>query len=386
MGERHLFTSEAVCIGHPDKMADQISDAILDEMIRQDPNSRVACETMITTGLAIISGEVTTKAYVEVPKVVRQVVREIGFDASEKGFDYKTCGVLTMIDRQSPDIADAVDEDRAKNKELGAGDQGIMFGYACDETDVLMPLPIHLAVGICRKLRTVRETGKLPYVWPDGKSMVTVEYENGTPKRVHTVVCSTQHSPDVQNKQLQEEIVEQVIKPVIPESMQSRDINYFVNPSGRFVVGGPQGDCGMTGRKIIADTYGGMGHHGGGAFSGKDPTKVDRTATYAARHVAKNVVAAGLAKRCEVQLSYAIGVSEPISVHLNTFGTGRVAEDKLAALIREHFVFTPAGMIKYYNLRRPIFKETARDGHFGITRENAAWERLEKVESLKKSV
>jgi S-adenosylmethionine synthetase len=381
MAHQHLFTSEAVCIGHPDKLSDQISDAVLDEMLRQDPMSRVACETLVTTGIVVVSGEITTRGYVEIPEVVRQVVREVGYDGSEKGFDYKTCGVLTMIDKQSADIAAAV---KRKGRPLGAGDQGIMFGFACDETDVYMPLPIHLAQAICRTLRRVRESGALPFVWPDGKSMVTVEYDDGVPRRVHTVVCSTQHSPKVSNATLRREVIARVIKPSIPARLLDRDTIFYVNPSGRFVVGGPQGDCGMTGRKIIADTFGGMGHHGGGAFSGKDPTKVDRTATYAARHAAKNVVAAGLARRCEIQISYAIGVAEPISIHVDTYGTGEISDERISALIRDHFDFTPAGMIDYYRLRRPIYKETARDGHFGVERPTAPWERLEKVAALKK--
>jgi S-adenosylmethionine synthetase len=341
---------------------------------------------MVKTGLAIVAGEITTRAYVEIPDVVRQTIKEVGFDGSEKGFDYKTCGVISMIDKQSTDIAGAVDEDADKNKELGAGDQGIMFGFACDESDAYMPLPIYLSHKICRRLRQVRESGEMPYIWPDGKCMVTVEYSDGRPLRVHTVVCSTQHSPDVPNKKLRAEVTEQVIRKVIPKKLLDKKVNYYVNPSGRFVIGGPLGDCGVTGRKIIADSYGGMGHHGGGAFSGKDPTKVDRSATYAARHVAKNVVAAGLARRCEVQVSYAIGMAEPVSIFVETFGTGRISDEKISELVRRHFVFKPADIIKYYDLRRPIYKDTARDGHFGVDRPNAPWERLEKVPALKKAL
>ncbi|MBI4231724.1 methionine adenosyltransferase [Candidatus Peregrinibacteria bacterium] len=381
---KRLFTSESVCIGHPDKMSDQISDAILDAMLKEDPYSRVACETMVKTGIVIVAGEITTKTYVEIPDVVRNTVREIGYDSSEIGFDYHTCAVTVMIERQSADIAEAVDEDSGKGKDLGAGDQGIMFGYACRETPNFMPLPITLSRSICTKLVDARQSGELPFLRPDGKSQVTVEYDGEKPIRVHTVVVSTQHSPNVTQKELREAVIEGVVKKVIPGQYIDNKVIYHINPSGRFVIGGPQGDCGMTGRKIIADTYGGMGHHGGGSFSGKDPTKVDRSATYTARHVAKNVVAAGLADRCEIQISYAIGVSKPLSIFIDTFGTNKIADEKIEQLIQKNFVFKPGEIIDYYDLRRPIYKATARYGHVGVEGENYTWERLEKVDALKK--
>ena len=379
---RWLFTSEAVCMGHPDKMADQISDAVLDAIIKDDSEARVACETLVKTGMVLVSGEITTKTYIEIPEVVRQTVKEIGYDSSGIGFDYHTCAVLTSVSQQSADIDDAVSTDSGKGKELGAGDQGIMFGYASNETRTYMPLPIDLARAICLRAAEVRQNGDVGWLRPDGKAQVTIEYEDDRPARVHTVVCSVQHDPNVSRKQIEADIREKVIAPILPPGMIDKNIRYYINPSGRFVIGGPQGDCGLTGRKIIADTYGGMGHHGGGAFSGKDPTKVDRSASYAARHAAKNVVAAGLAARCEIQLSYAIGVSEPISIWVETFGTGKLPDAKLAELVNKHFDFTPSGMIKYYNLLRPIYKATARYGHVGVERPEVTWEKLEKVDAL----
>jgi S-adenosylmethionine synthetase len=381
---RWLFTSEAVCMGHPDKMADQISDAVLDALIKDDPDARVACETLVKTGFVLVSGEITTSTYIEIPEIVRQTIKEIGYDSSGIGFDYHTCGVLSSVSKQSADIDDAVSTDAEKGKELGAGDQGIMFGYASNETRTFMPLPIDVARSICLRAAEVRQSGEVSWLRPDGKAQVTVEYEGDRPARVHTVVCSVQHDPDVTHKQIEAEIIEKVVKPVLPPGMVDKNIKYYINPSGRFVIGGPQGDCGLTGRKIIADTYGGMGHHGGGAFSGKDPTKVDRSASYAARHAAKNVVAAGLADRCEIQLSYAIGIAKPISIWVETFGTGRVADGKLAEIVESNFDFSPAGMIKYYNLRRPIYKATARYGHVGVDRPEVTWEKLEKVDALKR--
>jgi len=383
--KKRVFTSEAVCVGHPDKMADQISDAILDEMLREDPFSRVACETMVKTGMVIVAGEITTKTYVEIPEVVRQVIKEIGYTDSSMGFDWKTCGILSAIEPQSPDIAMGVSENVKKNKPLGAGDQGIMFGYATRETQTYMPLPIDLAHKICRKLAEVRENGKLPFLRPDGKSQVTIEYDdNGNPFRVDAVIVSAQHSPDVKYNNLREAIIEDVVKKVIPTKYLDKGTRYYINPTGRFVIGGPLADCGMTGRKIIVDTYGGMAHHGGGSFSGKDPTKVDRSAAYVTRHVAKNIVAAGLADKCEIQVSYAIGISEPISIAVDTYGTGKISDEKILALIKENFDLTPGGMIDYYDLRRPIYKNTARWGHFGIEDKDYTWEKLEKVDALKK--
>ena len=375
--DRFLFTSESVTEGHPDKMADQISDAILDACLEQDPTSRVACETLTCTGLVVVAGEITTKAYVDFQSLVRETVREIGYDDALKGFDCNTCGVISTINRQSPDIAQGVDTG-------GAGDQGMMFGYATNETPELMPTPISLAHRLAEKLTEVRKNGKLPYLRPDGKSQVTVEYDSDyTPVRVDAVVISTQHSSDVDNKQLRAEILEHVIKAVIPAELLDANTKFHINPTGRFVIGGPMGDTGLTGRKIIVDTYGGMGRHGGGAFSGKDPTKVDRSAAYMARYVAKNIVAAGLADRCEVQLAYAIGVAEPVSVRVDTFGTGTVSEQRLVELIRENFKLTPKGIIESLNLRRPIFKKTAAYGHFGRTGEGFTWEATDKAEALK---
>ena len=380
-----FFTSEAVTMGHPDKMADQVSDAVLDAIIKDDPNARVACETLVKTGMVLVAGEITTNTYIEVPEVVRQTIKEIGYDSSEIGFDYHTCAVLTAISQQSADIDDAVTADKDKGKELGAGDQGIMFGYASNETENYMPLPIDLARKIVWRAADVRLNGEVGWLRPDGKAQVTIEYEGAKPVRIHTVVASMQHSPTVSHKQIEKDLIEKVIKPVLPPGLIDKNIIYHINPSGRFVIGGPQGDCGVTGRKIICDTYGGMGHHGGGAFSGKDPTKVDRSACYAARHAAKNVVAAGLADRCEIQLSYAIGVAKPLSVFVETFGTGKVSPEKLTKIVEESFDFSPKGLIEYYNLRRPIYKNTARYGHVGVDRPECTWEKIEKVDLLRKA-
>ncbi len=375
--DRFLFTSESVTEGHPDKIADQISDAILDACLEQDPLSRVACETLTCTGLVVVAGEITTQAYVDFQTLVRETVRGIGYDDALKGFDCNTCGVISTINRQSPDIAQGVDTG-------GAGDQGMMFGYATNETPELMPAPISLAHRLAEKLTEVRKNGKMPYLRPDGKSQVTVEYDsNYRPIRVDAVVISTQHAENVTNEQLRKEILEQVIKTVIPAELLDAKTKYHINPTGRFVIGGPMGDTGLTGRKIIVDTYGGMGRHGGGAFSGKDPTKVDRSAAYMARYVAKNIVAAGLAERCEVQLAYAIGVAEPVSVRIDAFGTGTVSEQRLVELVRENFSLTPKGIIESLNLRRPIFKKTAAYGHFGRSGESFTWEATDKAAALK---
>ena len=391
--ERHLFTSESVTEGHPDKMCDQISDAILDALMEQDPMSRVACETCTTTGLVMVMGEITTNAYVDIQKIVRDTVREIGYTRGKYGFDADTCGVITAIDEQSADIALGVDkaleakENKMSEEEIaaiGAGDQGMMFGYASDETPELMPYPISLAHKLARKLTEVRKDGTLKYLRPDGKTQVTVEYdENGTPKRLDAVVLSTQHDPDVTQEQIHEDIKKYVFDPIIPEGMVDENTKFFINPTGRFVIGGPHGDSGLTGRKIIVDTYGGMARHGGGAFSGKDCTKVDRSAAYAARYVAKNIVAAGIAKKCEIQLSYAIGVAHPTSIMVDTFGTGKLSDEKLVEIIRENFDLRPAGIIQMLNLRRPIYKQTAAYGHFGRNELNLPWEQLDKAELLK---
>jgi len=391
--ERHLFTSESVTEGHPDKMCDQISDAILDALMEQDPMSRVACETCTTTGLVMVMGEITTNAYVDIQKIVRDTVREIGYTRGKYGFDADTCGVITAIDEQSADIALGVDkaleakENKMSEEEIaaiGAGDQGMMFGYASDETPELMPYPISLAHKLARKLTEVRKDGTLKYLRPDGKTQVTVEYdENGTPKRLDAVVLSTQHDPDVTQEQIHEDIKKYVFDPIIPEGMVDENTKFFINPTGRFVIGGPHGDSGLTGRKIIVDTYGGMARHGGGAFSGKDCTKVDRSAAYAARYVAKNIVAAGIAKKCEIQLSYAIGVAHPTSIMVDTFGTGKLSDEKLVEIIRENFDLRPAGIIQMLNLRRPIYKQTAAYGHFGRTDVDLPWEKTDKAELLK---
>ena len=391
--ERLLFTSESVTEGHPDKMCDQISDAILDALLEQDPMSRVACETATTTGLVMVMGEITTKGYVDIQKVVRNTVREIGYDRAKYGFDCDTCGVIVALDEQSPDIAMGVDkaleakENKMTDEELeaiGAGDQGMMFGYATNETDEYMPYPIYLAHKLARQLTKVRKDGTLRYLRPDGKTQVTVEYdENGKPFRLDAVVLSTQHDPEVSQEQIHEDIKKYVFDAIIPADMVDENTKYFINPTGRFVIGGPHGDSGLTGRKIIVDTYGGMARHGGGAFSGKDCTKVDRTAAYAARYAAKNVVAAGLAKKCEIQLSYAIGVACPTSIRVDTFGTGKVSDEKLVEILRENFDFRPAGMIKMLDLRRPIYKQTAAYGHFGRTDIDLPWEKTDKVDALK---
>ena len=375
--DRFLFTSESVTEGHPDKIADQISDAILDACLQQDPYSRVACETLTCTGLVVVAGEITTKAYVDFQTVVRETVKEIGYDDALKGFDSNTCAVISTINRQSPDIAQGVDTG-------GAGDQGMMFGYATNETPELMPTPISLAHKLAQKLSEVRKSGKMAYLRPDGKSQVTVEYDaNHKPVRVDAVVISTQHAEEVGNEQLRAEILEHVIQAVIPAELLDADTKYHINPTGRFVIGGPMGDSGLTGRKIIVDTYGGMGRHGGGAFSGKDATKVDRSAAYMARYIAKNVVASGLADRCEVQLAYAIGVADPVSIRVDTFGTGKVGEQRLVELVRENFKLTPKGIIESLNLRRPVFKKTAAYGHFGRTGDTFTWEAIDKAAALK---
>jgi S-adenosylmethionine synthetase len=373
---RYLFTSESVTEGHPDKIADQISDSILDAILAQDPVGRVACETLVTTGMAIIAGEITTSCYVDFPKIVRDTIKDVGYTRAKFGFDSETCAVLSSIHEQSPDIAMGVDPG-------GAGDQGLMFGYACRETEELMPMPIMLAHKLVKGLSCARRDGVLDYLRPDGKSQVSIEYDSGRPVRVDTVVVSTQHSAEVSNETLREDIQEKIIDRVIPADMVDKNTRYLINPTGRFVVGGPHGDAGVTGRKIIVDTYGGAAPHGGGAFSGKDPTKVDRSACYMARYVAKNVVAAGLADRCQVQLAYAIGVAEPVSVYVDTFGTGKVSEDKLSELVRSHFKLTPRGIIEALDLRRPIYKKTAAFGHFGRTEPEFTWERTDKATGLK---
>ena len=392
--EKRLFTSESVTEGHPDKICDQISDAILDELMRQDPMSRVACETSITTGLVLVMGEITTKGYVDIQKIVRDTVREIGYDRAKYGFDADTCGVIVALDEQSTDIAMGVDkaleakENKMSDEEIeaiGAGDQGMMFGFASNETEELMPLPISLAHKLTKQLTKVRKDGVLAYLRPDGKSQVTVEYdENDKPVRIEAVVLSTQHDPDVTQEQIHEDIKKYVFEPVLPKEMLDEDTKYFINPTGRFVIGGPHGDSGLTGRKIIVDTYGGYARHGGGAFSGQDCTKVDRSAAYAARYVAKNIVAAGIAEKCEIQLSYAIGVAQPTSIMVDTFGTGKIHDDKLVDIIRENFDLRPAGIIKMLDLRRPIYKQTAAYGHFGRTDLDLPWEKLDKVDVLKK--
>lgn len=375
---KFIFTSESVTEGHPDKIADQVSDAVLDAVLKDDPSGRVACETLVTTGICIVAGEITTKTYVDVPRLVRGVINHIGYNDAAFGFDCKTCAVVNMIQSQSPDIAMGVDTG-------GAGDQGLMFGFACDETPELMPLPIMLAHKLVRQLSESRRSGEVPYLRPDGKSQVSVEYADGRPKRIDAVVLSTQHDDDVTSKQIEEDIREYIIKPVIPSGMIDSQTKFHINPTGRFVIGGPHGDTGLTGRKIIVDTYGGMGRHGGGAFSGKDPTKVDRSACYMARYVAKNLVASGLASRVEVQLAYAIGVAEPVSINVNTFGTSKVDDARLAEIIRENFSLTPEGMIKHLNLRRPIYQKTAAFGHFGRTEDTFSWEATDKAEVLREA-
>ncbi|MCH2280563.1 MAG: methionine adenosyltransferase [SAR324 cluster bacterium] len=378
-----LFTSESVTEGHPDKMSDQISDAILDALLEQDSSSRVACETLVTTGMVVVAGEVTSEAIVDMQKVVRNTIEEIGYIDSNMGFDFNTCAVLISLDKQSDNIAQGVNEGEGAHTEQGAGDQGLMFGYACEETPELMPLPIQLAHRLTERLTEVRKSGTLEYLRPDGKSQVTVRYVDGEPKSIEAVVISTQHSEDVSQEKLQEDIISNVINEVIPSKYLNGSPKFHINPTGLFVIGGPQGDCGLTGRKIIVDTYGGMGRHGGGAFSGKDPSKVDRSAAYAARHVAKNVVAAGLASRCEVQLAYAIGVAEPVSVSVDTFGTGRIEEAKIINLIRDNFELKPAGLISYLKLLRPIYRKTSAYGHFGREVPEFTWEATDKADKLR---
>jgi S-adenosylmethionine synthetase len=395
MGYKHLFTSESVTEGHPDKICDQISDAVLDAIYAQDPRARVACESAVTTGLVLVMGEITTNCYVDIPKVVRETIKEIGYTRAKYGFDGETCAVITSIDEQSTDIAMGVDKAlEAKSGEMeegeieatGAGDQGLVFGYACDETSEYMPMPISLAHQLARKLSEVRKSGELSYLRPDGKSQVTVEYDGNTPVRVDTVLISSQHDPNVEHDVIERDIIEKVIKPVVSANLMDARTRFLVNPTGRFVIGGPNGDSGLTGRKIIVDTYGGMARHGGGAFSGKDPTKVDRSAAYAARYAAKNVVAAGLAKQCEIQIAYAIGVAKPVSVCIDTHGTGVIADQEIARVVQATFDFRPAAIIRDLNLRSPIYKQTAAYGHFGRNDLNLPWERLDKVEQLKQAL
>jgi len=381
-GTEYLFTSESVTEGHPDKMADQISDAVLDALLTQDKNSRVACETLLKTGMVLVSGEITTNGYADLPEIARGVVRDIGYDSSSMGFDWNTCAVLSSISHQSPDIARGVDKESQGKRDIGAGDQGMMFGYATDETEELMPLPIVLAHRITRRLAEVRHSGALPFLRPDGKSQVTVRYQDDRPQEVTTIVVSSQHAEDVEYQTLREAVIEEVVKPVVPPGLRKNDVTYYVNPTGRFVVGGPAGDCGLTGRKIIVDTYGGRARHGGGCFSGKDPSKVDRSAAYAARYIAKNIVAAGLAKRAEIQLAYAIGVSAPVSLMVTTFGTGTYPDAKLPELVRRLFPVKPADIIEQLDLLRPIFRATAVGGHFGRQEEQFTWERTDRVASL----
>ncbi|MGD8266855.1 MAG: methionine adenosyltransferase [Desulfobacterales bacterium] len=381
--EQFFFTSESVTEGHPDKVADQISDAILDAIIGQDKQCRVACETLVTTGIAFVAGEITTNCYVDIPQIVRQTIRDIGYCSSQMGFDCQTCSVITSIDQQSPDIAQGVNVGEGLFKDQGAGDQGLMFGFATDETPELMPMPVMYAHKLTRRLATVRKNGALDFLRPDGKSQVTIEYENGSPRRVDTVVVSTQHKPDVTHEQIREAVIEEVIKKVIPVDMIDGDTKYYINPTGKFVVGGPMGDCGLTGRKIIVDTYGGQGSHGGGCFSGKDPSKVDRSASYMGRHIAKNVVAAGLAKKCEVQIAYAIGVAQPVSVMVDLMGTGAIPKARVKEIIREVFDLRPAAIIEYLDLLRPIYLPTAAYGHFGRDEDSFSWERTNKADEMR---
>ena len=381
----YLFTSESVSMGHPDKLADQISDGVLDALLAQDPLSRVACETMVTTGMAIISGEITTKAQVDYQAIVRDVIRDVGYTDDHMGICADTCGVLLSIDRQSPDIAQGVNDDAAAGKEIGAGDQGLMFGFACNDTPELMPLPIALSHRILNRLTAARQNNEVSWLRPDSKSQVTVEYDGNTPVRIDTVVVSTQHSPEVENAEIRSFVIDEIILPLLPVDMVTDQIKYHINPTGRFVTGGPHGDCGLTGRKIIVDTYGGWGRHGGGAFSGKDPTKVDRSAAYMARHIAKNIVAAELAERCEVQLAYAIGVTEPVSVHVDTQGTGRIEDSRICEIIRDLFPLTPGGIIKYLDLQRPIYRLTAAGGHFGRSEPEFTWENTSRVAELREA-
>ncbi|MEA2083783.1 MAG: methionine adenosyltransferase [Thermodesulfobacteriota bacterium] len=379
----YLFTSESVSEGHPDKVADQISDAILDAILEQDTKARVACETLVTTGMALIAGEITTSAWVDMPHIVRDTIREIGYNSSEMGFDSESCAVLTSIDKQSPDIAQGVNEGSGLDFEQGAGDQGLMFGFACCDTKVLMPMPITYAHRLMKRQAEVRKSGRLPWLRPDAKSQVTIEYENRMPKRVEAIVISTQHDFHVDYEDLKEGVMEEIIKPIIPENMVDNNTKYFINPTGRFVIGGPVGDCGVTGRKIIVDTYGGMGSHGGGAFSGKDPSKVDRSSSYMGRYIAKNLVAAGIAASIEVQIAYAIGISRPVSININTFGTGKVSPEEIKKLVEEHFDLRPKAIIEHLDLLRPIYKKTAAYGHFGRERSEFTWEKTDKAELLK---
>ncbi len=383
MSKEFLFTSESVSEGHPDKVADQISDAVLDAVLAEDPHGRVACETMVSTGLVVISGEITTKAHINYREIAQEVVRRIGYDASEVGFDYKSCAILTAINRQSPDIAQGVNEGQGLDLDQGAGDQGLMFGYACRETPTLMPFPIYYAHRIMQRQAEVRKDGRLPWLRPDAKSQLSVHYVDGQPVSIDTVVVSTQHHPDVSHAQISEAVIEEIIKPVLPKEMMTAETRYLINPTGRFVVGGPHGDCGLTGRKIIVDSYGGTARHGGGAFSGKDPSKVDRSAAYAARYVAKNIVAAGLAERCEVQIAYAIGVAKPVSLMVETFGTGRIADEKIVELVSKHFDLRPKGIIQALDLLRPIYAKTATYGHFGREEPEFTWESIDKAQALR---
>lgn len=382
--QKYLFTSESITEGHPDKVADQISDGVLDAILAQDPKSRVACETLVTTGLAVVAGEITTNAIVNYADVARNVIKDIGYQGTEMGFDWETCAVMVTLDRQSPDIAQGVNENEGLHKEMGAGDQGLMFGFACRENEDLMPLPIDLAHKLTRQLAAQRKNGKVPFLRPDGKAQVTVEYNGYTPVRIDTVVISTQHTPEATHADIVDGVMKNIINPVLPQNLVDKNTRYLINPTGRFVRGGPYADCGLTGRKIIVDTYGGMGRHGGGAFSGKDPTKVDRSACYMARYVAKNLVASGALDRCEVQVAYAIGYPEPVSVMVNDFGTAKVSNDKLVAAAREIFPLKPAGIIQHLQLQRPIYRKTSNYGHFGRNEPEFTWEKLDKVDALKR--
>jgi len=383
MSHHHLFTSESVSEGHPDKVADQISDAILDAILTQDPHARVGCETMVTTGMAIIAGEITTSAWVDMPDVVRQTIRSIGYNSSAMGFDWQSCAVLTSIDKQSPDIAQGVNEGSGIDLDQGAGDQGLMFGYACNETRVLMPMPITYAHRLTKRQSEVRKSGRLPWLRPDAKSQVTIEYEDKVPKRIEAIVLSTQHDETINYEDLKEGVMEEIVKPILPPEMIDSKTKFYINPTGRFVIGGPVGDCGVTGRKIIVDTYGGRGSHGGGAFSGKDPSKVDRSSSYMGRYIAKNIVAAGLATEIELQVAYAIGISQPVSINVNSFGTGAIPDDTIKALILRHFDLRPKAIIQHLNLLRPIYQATAAYGHFGRERENFTWEKTDKASILR---